>query len=339
MNVVRSVQASSSNKDEPTLLQVRGLRTRLFTKRGVGEAVNGVSFDLAAGETLGLVGESGSGKSMTALSIIRLNPSHVSRIVGGEVIFRGQDLLRLPERVMRKYRGKRISLVMQDASAALNPSMSIGRQLFESIRLHRGISGSEARAAAVRLLELFRIAEPGERLQNYPHQMSGGMRQRAVGAIALSGNPDVLIADEPTTALDVTIQAAYLQLLRDLQRVTGLAILFITHDFGVVARICDRVAVMYAGRIVETASTRALFNAPAHPYTRALLESVPDVRAPRESRLRSIEGQPPSIYEVGNGCAFAPRCPLVQARCWKTFPPTVTLSSGTEVRCWAHVRD
>ena len=324
---------------EGPLLQVRDLRTRLFTKRGVGEAVNGVSFVLAAGETLGLVGESGSGKSMTALSIIRLNPPRVSRIVGGEVLFRGRDLLRLPERAMRQYRGKRISLVMQDASAALNPSMTIGRQLFESIRLHRGLADREAQAAAIRLLELFRIAEPAERLMSYPHQMSGGMRQRAVGAISLSGSPDVLIADEPTTALDVTIQAAYLQLLRDIQRSSGLAILFITHDFGVVARICDRVAVMYAGRIVETASTLTLFNAPAHPYTRALLESVPDVRVPAESRLRSIEGQPPSIYEVTTGCAFAPRCPLVQARCWKTFPPAVTLSGGTEVRCWAHVRD
>jgi oligopeptide/dipeptide ABC transporter ATP-binding protein len=298
--------------------------------------VDGVSFTLHRGETLGLVGESGSGKSMTCLSILRLNPRPASRIVGGQVLFRGEDLLAKSESEMRRYRGRHLAMILQDPMTALNPVFTVGNQLAEPLRLHQRLRGRALWRRAAEAMRLVRIAAPEARLRAYPHQLSGGMRQRAVGAIALSCDPDVLIADEPTTALDVTIQAAYLALLKEIQARAGLSILFVTHDFGVVARMCDRVAVMYAGKIVELADTRALFEQAAHPYTEALLRSVPDVQA-RVERLDSIEGQPPSLFDPAPGCPFAPRCSHVEPRCRDTYPPERTVAPGQTVACWRHV--
>ena len=319
------------------ILEVKDLRTHFFARRGIGRAVDGVSFTLAAGETLGLVGESGCGKSVTCLSVIRLNPRPASRIVGGQVLFRGEDLLGKSEREMRRYRGRHIAMVLQDPMTALNPVFTIGNQLFEPLTLHQRLRGSRLRARAIDVLRLLRVPAPETRLRSYPHEFSGGMRQRTVGAIALSCQPEILIADEPTTALDATIQAAYLDLLRDIQRRTSLAILFVTHDLGVVAQMCDRVAVMYAGKIVEIADTRRLFAEPAHPYTQALLRSVPDVQHDVD-RLYSIEGQPPSVYDPGAGCPFAPRCPVAEARCRDAFPPERVLAPAHAVSCWRHVQ-
>ena len=319
---------------EPILV-VDDLQTEVQGRRGIGRAVDGVGFALAPGETLGIVGESGSGKSLTCLSLVRLNPTPGTRIVGGRVLLRGRDLLTLPDREMRRIRGRRIAMVLQDPMSALNPVFTIGNQIGEVLHLHRDAHGAAARALAVDLLRQLRIPDPERALASYPHQYSGGMRQRAVGAIALAGGPEVLIADEPTTALDVTIQAAYLDLLRGLQRETGLAILFVTHDFAVVARICDRVAVMYAGRIVETTSVAALFGDPLHPYTRALLASLPDVERKPE-KLDPIPGQPPSVFEPRVGCMFAPRCPHADARCRNEAPPEFAVDQGRTVRCWLH---
>jgi oligopeptide/dipeptide ABC transporter ATP-binding protein len=317
------------------ILAVKNLRTYFFTKRGIGKAVDGVSFDLRRGETLGLVGESGCGKSMTCLSIMRLNPTPASRIVGGEVLLHGEDLLQKPDREMRTYRGRHIAIVLQDPLTALNPVFTIGHQLYEPLRIHQRFRGSRLRQRAIELLHLLRIPAAETRLRSFPHQFSGGMRQRAVGAIALSCDPEVLIADEPTTSLDVTVQAAFLELLKDIQRRSNLAILFVTHDFGVVAQMCDRVAVMYAGKIIETAHTRRLFEACAHPYTEALLQSVPDISV-QMKRLPSIAGQPPSIYNLPGGCPFAPRCPYVQDRCWQEFPPAKEVADGHSVSCWRY---
>jgi len=316
------------------LIEVRDLQTHLFSKRGVGRAVAGVSFDLHAGETLGLVGESGCGKSLTCLSVLRLNPQPASRIVGGNVRFRGDDLLTKSEAEMRQYRGKKISMILQDPMRALNPVLTIGDQLYEALILHRGLRGRELRDAACELLERVRIPDPAAGLAAYPHHFSGGMRQRVVGAIAMAGNPEVLIADEPTTALDVTVQEEFLELLKSIQQQDGLGILFVTHDFAVVARMCDRVAVMYAGRIVETADTDTLFDAPRHPYTQALLRSVPDVSR-RDERLFSIDGQPPSVFAPLPGCSFAPRCEHATERCRSSAPPPVQ-AGGRSVSCWLY---
>jgi oligopeptide/dipeptide ABC transporter ATP-binding protein len=317
------------------VLDVRDLRTYLYTQRGVGKAVDGVSFELRPGETLGLVGESGCGKSMTALSILGLHPRPAARIVGGQVMFHGEDLLEKSRRQLRRYRGKRIALILQDPMTALNPVFTVKAQLAEPLRIHQRLRGRRLLARAIELLKLLRIPAAEQRLHSYPHQLSGGMRQRVVGAIALSCGPEVIIADEPTTALDVTVQAAYLALLKEIQRDTGVAILFITHDFGIVAKMCDRVAVMYAGRIVETAPTWELFDRPAHPYTEALLRSVPDVQR-NPTRLASIEGQPPTIFGLPPGCSFAARCPYVMPRCTVEFPPEVEVGSDHRARCWKH---
>ena len=317
------------------VLSVRDLKVRFATRQGTGLAVNGVSFDLHQGETLGLVGESGCGKSMTALSILGLHPQPASGIVGGQILFRGDDLVGKTQRQMRAVRGAHIAMVPQDPLTALNPVLTVGAQIYEPLKLHRHLSGQALRQRAIELLRLLRIPEPESRLRNYPHQFSGGMRQRVVGAIALSCAPEVLIADEPTTSLDVTVQAAYLKLLRDVQRETQLATLFITHDFGVVGKLCDRVAVMYGGRVVEIAPTAQLFARPAHPYTEALLSSVPDVRV-TTGRLYSIPGQPPSIYQMPRGCAFAPRCPYVMPRCEQEVPPEVEVTPGQRASCWKY---
>src|SRR5262245_10711751 len=320
----------------PAVLEVRDLQTDIVGRRGVGHAVDRVSFTLQAGETLGLVGESGSGKSLTCLSILRLNPEPASRIVGGKVLFRGRDLLKLSEPEMRRVRGRSIAMVLQDPTSSLNPVFTIGNQIAEVLRLHQSIRRGRVTQLAVEMLRRLRIPDPERAFGSYPHQLSGGMRQRAVGAIALCGAPEVLLADEPTTALDVTIQVAYLELLKQLQRETNLAILFVTHDFNVVARICDRVAVMYAGRIVETTEAATLFSNPRHPYTKALLASVPDVDRKVE-RLEPISGQPPSAFAVHRGCAFAPRCPLADARCAAEEPPEVTFATAHTARCWRYV--
>jgi oligopeptide/dipeptide ABC transporter ATP-binding protein len=317
-----------------TVLEVRDLHTHFFLRRGVVKAVDGVSFSLKRGEVLGLVGESGCGKSLTALSLMRLLPKGGARTIRGEVLLGGENILERTPSEMREIRGRRISMVLQDPQTSLNPVFSIGDQLREAIeRRRQGASLSEIMKEAVAALRRVEIAAPEQRIGQYPHQMSGGMKQRVVGAIAISGEPEVLIADEPTTALDVTIQLQYLKLLKRLQAETGMAILFITHDFGVVGRMCDRVAVMYAGRIVECGPVKQIFEAPSHPYTRALIASVPKMTG-AAGRLTTIEGQPPSLMDLPVGCRFASRCALVEQRCLDAYPGSVRVGEEHTADCW-----
>ena len=315
------------------LLEVADLRTHLTSRRGVNRAVDGVSFDLDTGKSLGIVGESGSGKSMTALSILRLVPQPYARIVGGSIRFDGEDLLAKSEREMRRIRGGSIAIILQDPIASLNPVFSIGFQIGESVRIHQRLSGAAQLQSVVESLRRVRVPTPEVRVKDYPHQFSGGMRQRVVGAIAIACRPKLLIADEATTALDTTIQAQYLDLLRTLQRELNLALLFITHDFGIVARMCDDVAVMYAGRIVEHTGVREIFNRPAHPYTMALLDAVPKVDA-RVERLNAIPGAPSSGYVEQPGCPFAPRCAFAVQQCHAAKPPLVKVKPGHAAECW-----
>ena len=320
-----------------TILEVENLETHLDTRMGLVKAVDGVSFSLRRGETLGIVGESGSGKSMTALSILRLAPRPAARIVGGRVLLNGEDLLRYGAEEMRRVRGRRISMVLQDPQTSLNPVYTVGGQIAEAIATHRDVPRSELLGRAVAALRKVRVAAPEQRVRDHPHQLSGGMKQRVVGAIANSCEPQILIADEPTTALDATIQAQYLRLLKDIQRESDLSIIFITHDFGIVADMCDQVAVMYGGRIVEYGPVRAIFNTPAHPYTRALLSSVPAVDRTVE-RLYSIPGQPPSLWDLPPGCRFEPRCRWAEPRCRDEYPPTLPGRGAGEAvhsaSCW-----
>ncbi len=316
------------------VLEIRDLHTHFFLRRGVVKAVDGVSLSLHRGEVLGLVGESGCGKSLTALSIMRLLPKGGARTIQGQVLLNGQDLLTKTPGEMRDIRGRVISMILQDPQTSLNPVFTIGEQLREAIVHRSGGRRDDVMREAEDSLRRVDIAAPEQRLTQYPHQMSGGMKQRVVGAIAMSGHPDVLIADEPTTALDVTIQLQYLRLLKRLQRETGMAILFITHDFGVVARMCDRVAVMYAGRIVECGDVRQVFDNPSHPYTQALIASVPTMTGPLVDRLHTIEGQPPSLIDLPPGCRFAPRCPLADRRCAEVYPDGVTVDTGHTANCW-----
>ncbi len=316
------------------LLEVEDLHTQFDINGAVGRAVDGVSFSVHRGETLGIVGESGSGKSMAALSILRLTPRPYSRIAGGSIRFKGVDLVRLSEAEMRRYRGRHIAMVLQDPMTALNPVLTIGEQIEEAIRTHQSLPRAEVRRRAVEMLQLLRVPAAAERLRSYPHEFSGGMRQRVVGAIALACEPELLIADEPTTALDVTVQDQYLRLMKRIQRERGTSVIFITHDLAVVARMCDRVAVMYGGRIVETAPTRALFANPRHPYTRALLRSLLDDDADPGRRLQSIEGTPPPIFGKPAGCSFAPRCPGATARCRAESPGETVLDHDHAARCW-----
>jgi oligopeptide/dipeptide ABC transporter ATP-binding protein len=317
-----------------TVLEVRDLHTHFFLRRGVVKAVDGVSFSLKRGEVLGLVGESGCGKSLTALSLMRLLPKGGARTIKGEVLLGGENILERTPAEMREIRGRRISMVLQDPQTSLNPVFSIGDQLREAIeRRRKGASLSEIMKEAVAALRRVEIAAPEQRIGQYPHQMSGGMKQRVVGAIAISGEPEVLIADEPTTALDVTIQLQYLKLLKRLQAENGMAILFITHDFGVVGRMCDRVAVMYAGRIVECGPVKQIFEAPSHPYTRALIASVPKMTG-AAGRLTTIEGQPPSLMDLPVGCRFASRCGLVEQRCLDAYPGSVRVGEEHTADCW-----
>ncbi|HXJ82277.1 MAG TPA: ABC transporter ATP-binding protein [Candidatus Methylomirabilis sp.] len=314
------------------LLEVRDLRTYIYTRRGVVKAVDGATFAVRRGETLGIVGESGSGKSMTCLSILRLVPEPGGRIVGGQIVFDGEDLLDKSPGEMRRLRGSRIAMILQDPMASLNPALTVGEQIAETLALHRGLRGRALDERVVDLLRQVRISDPERRVRAYPHQMSGGIRQRVAGAIAISCRPSLLIADEPTTSLDVTIQAQYLRLLKDIQSETGLALVFVTHDLGIVAKLCDRVAVMYAGRIVETGTTREIFNRPRHPYTIGLLNCLPTLRRGRLP-LTAIDGQPPDLAHTPAGCAFAPRCSLAEARCEEARPPLLAVEPGHLVAC------
>jgi peptide/nickel transport system ATP-binding protein len=318
------------------LLEVEGLQTHFFMRRGIVKAVDDISFSFNSGETLGLVGESGSGKSTVALSILRLVPLP-GRIIGGRVTFDGVDLLSLSEKQMRGYRGRNLSMILQDPLSSLNPVFSIGDQVGEGIVIHDKVKGKPLRQRVVELLHRVGIPAAETRVGDYPHQFSGGMRQRVVGAVSLACRPQLLIADEPTTSLDVTIQMQYLNLLKGIQRREQLAMLFVTHDLGIVAKMCDHVAVMYAGKIVEKGETRAIFDHPVHPYTKALMNSVPKVEE-SGGRLFSIEGQPPALLNLSPGCSFLPRCPEKFDQCLSSeFPPEVELPGKHCVRCWHYV--
>ena len=318
----------------PPLLEIKELSTHFVSAAGtrVVRAVNDVSFTLHAGETLGIVGESGSGKSTLALTILRLLPP-AARIVQGQINFEGENLLDKSASEMQHIRGKRIAMILQDPMASLNPLFTIGDQVAEPMRVHEHMGRGGAWARAKELLGAVRISAPETRVGEYPHQMSGGMRQRIVGAIAISCEPTLLIADEPTTSLDLTIQAQYLNLLSDLQKRYHLALIFITHNLGIVAKMCDKVAVMYAGRMVEYGPVRQIFNRPAHPYTEALLRSIPRLTDRRE-RLTAIEGQPPDLASPPPGCAFHPRCPKAIERCQEEDPPTFEVAEDQRARCW-----
>ncbi|WP_412549321.1 ABC transporter ATP-binding protein [Sinorhizobium meliloti] len=320
--------------DNDVLLDVRDLETHFFGEESVTHALGGISFQVKKGETLGVVGESGCGKSVTALSIMRLLPKHSARTIGGEVLFHGRNLLYLPEREMRKIRGDKIAMIFQDPMTSLNPVYTVGRQIAEAIEIHTSAPRSDALVKAIDVLRLVRIADPERRVNNYPHEMSGGMRQRAMIAMALSCSPELLIADEPTTALDVTIQAQILRLIVDLKERMGTAVMFITHDLGVVAETCQRVIVMYAGRIVEQATVTDLFARPMHPYTKALMRSVPDRRRGKERRLPEISGIVPSLREPTVGCSFAPRCPFATDVCWEQRPAIKEYDADHAAACW-----
>jgi peptide/nickel transport system ATP-binding protein len=319
------------------VLEVKNLKTVFFTNSGLFKAVDDVSFHVRRGETLAIVGESGCGKSVTALSLMRLVPDPPGRIVGGSIMLEGTDLLALDEAKMRAIRGNRISMIFQEPMTSLNPVMRIGDQITEAVRLHQTVSTKEAKNIAVEMLRLVRIPEPARRTHEYPHQLSGGMRQRAMIAMALACRPALLIADEPTTALDVTIQAQILALILDLQRELGTGLVLITHDLGVVAQTAQRVIVMYAGKKVEEASVEALFAAPKHPYTRGLMASIPAVPvsgAATQARLNEIPGTVPSLVRLPKGCAFAPRCKLAIKRCEAEYPPLQDWGGGHLAACW-----
>ncbi len=316
-----------THSDSDVVLAVENLQTHLYTKRGLVRAVDGVSFDLRSGETLGIVGESGSGKSMTALSLVRLIPRPAARIVGGSVRLDGEEILEKSEAEMRAIRGEQIAMILQDPQSSLNPVFTVGDQIAETFQLQGKQPRGRMRERAIAALREVQVADPENRVSNFPHEMSGGMKQRVVGAIAVARRPRVLIADEPTTSLDVTIQAQYLRLLRSIQQQTGTSIIFITHDFGIVAKMCDRVAVMYAGRIVEYGPVHSIFATPSHPYTQALIASVPSPDTKVE-RLESIEGQPPVPWDLPKGCRFAPRCPFVMDRCRADYPPMFATQSA-----------
>lgn len=316
------------------LLEVSDLRTHFFTQGGVVKAVDGVSFELEAGETLALVGESGCGKSVSALSIMRLIPDPPGKIIGGEVLFEGENLLELPDDDIRRVRGRHIAMVFQEPMTSLNPVLNVERQLTESLELHLGLSKSEARAEAVRRLEEVGIPDAPRRARQFPHQFSGGMRQRVMIAMALSCGPKIVIADEPTTALDVTIQAQILELMKSLTQERGVALIIITHNLGVVARYSDRVNVMYAGKIIERGSAREVYYNPRHPYTIGLLNSVPRLDLPRKERLDPIEGQPPDLGNLGEGCSFLERCRYSEERCMQEVPSLTQVSDGHSSACW-----
>src|SRR5437867_610816 len=317
-----------------TLLEVKNLQTHFVTHGGVVRAVDDVSWDVNESETVALVGESGCGKSVSALSIMRLVAGPAGRIVGGQIFFKGRDLLRLSEEAMRRVRGREIAMIFQEPMTSLNPVLAIGRQLTEGLEIHLGMTPVEARRRSVELLAMVGIPDPERRLGQYPHQFSGGMRQRMMIAMALACNPALILADEPTTALDVTIQAQILELMKGLSRRLGVAMVMITHNLGVVARYADRVNVMYAGRIVERATARETYANPRHPYTLGLLRSVPRLDEPRRAKLLPIQGQPPDLSRLPPGCAFQPRCQFALERCRVEAPPLESVSPGHVSACW-----
>lgn len=319
------------------LLDVRNLQTYFFIDKTTVKAVDGISFDLHAGETLGLVGESGCGKSVSAMSILRLIPSPPGEIVSGEVRFEGRDLLQVSDEEMRGIRGNRIAMIFQEPMTSLNPALTIGRQIAEPMEIHRGVQRREALLQSVDLLEKVQIADPESRIGDYPHQFSGGMRQRAMISMGLGCDPKLIIADEPTTALDVTIQAQLLELLKRLTRDSGMALIIITHNLGVVARYADRVNVMYAGRIVEKGTAEDIYNNPKHPYTIGLMASVPQLDQDIRKKLMPIQGQPPNLAMVPSGCAFHPRCDLAVDRCRVETPVLEPVGGQHEKACWIDV--
>jgi len=320
-----------------TLLEVRNLRTQFFTQDGVVNAVNGISYTLNEGETLGIVGESGCGKSVGVMSLIRLIPSPPGKIVDGEVMFEGQDLLKASDDEIRSIRGNKISMIFQDPMTSLNPVLTVGRQISEALELHLGMDKKQARARTIELLELVGIPLAADRVDNYPHQFSGGMRQRVMIAMGLSCNPQLLIADEPTTALDVTIQAQIADLVKRLRDEIGMAIIWITHDLGVVAGLADRVIVMYAGYIVEEAAVKELYQNPRHPYTLGLLGSLPRLDEDRPVKLKSIEGLPPDLIDFPPGCPFYARCNYRIDQCLEAMPPLETVGVGHKAACYVDV--
>ncbi len=314
------------------LLEVNNLKTYFFTRGGVVKAVNDVSFSMQPGETLGVVGESGCGKSVTALSVMRLIASPPGKIVGGDISFNGESILEKSQEELSDLRGSKISMIFQDPMTSLNPVFTVGYQIAETVKRHRkDVSNDQAWKRAVEMLDLVRIPDARHRARNYPHEFSGGMRQRVMIAIALACNPQLLIADEPTTALDVTIQAQVLELMKGLSQEFGTAVMLITHDLGVVAGTCQRVNVMYAGSIVESAPVKQIFETPAHPYTVGLLESIPRLDDERSERLTPIAGQPPDLINPPVGCPYAPRCPKVQPRCRQEMPPLIKVGRGDQV--------
>ncbi len=327
-------RAGRGNGESP-LLEVRDLKTYFYTEEGVVPAVDGVSFQLMRGATLGILGESGCGKSVTSLSIMRLIPQPPGRIAGGQILFEGEDLLKKREAEMRKIRGNEIAMIFQEPMTSLNPVFTVGDQIMEAIILHQKVNKREARRRAIEMLRLVGIPSPERRVDDYPHQMSGGMRQRVMIAMALSCNPKLLIADEPTTALDVTIQAQILDLMRRLQQELGTAIMLITHNMGVIAELVEDVVVMYAGKVVESASVLSIFKEPKHPYTVGLLESVPKLHENRE-RLRAIEGVVPSPYNMPTGCRFHPRCEFAREICQRLEPPPMEVAPGHMTACWRY---
>ena len=320
-----------------TLLQVAGLRTQFFTQDGVVNAVNGISYDLNEGETLGIVGESGCGKTVSVLSVMRLIPSPPGRIVEGEVTFEGRDLMQVDEEEIRQVRGNKISMVFQDPMTSLNPVLTINQQVSESLELHLGMDKAQARRRSIELLEMVNIPEAEERIDDYPHQFSGGMRQRVMIAMALSCSPRLLIADEPTTALDVTIQAQIVDIVKRLKEELGMAIIWITHDLGIVAGLAERVIVMYAGYVIEEASVKGLYGDPRHPYTMGLLRSVPRLDEKVKEKLIPIEGLPPDLIDMEPGCPFAPRCAYAQDICLQENPTLEIVAPRHKVACWVDV--
>ncbi|MFW6074928.1 MAG: ABC transporter ATP-binding protein [Chloroflexota bacterium] len=316
------------------LLDVKDLRTQFFTQDGVVKAVDGVSFTLYPGETLGVVGESGCGKSITAMSLMRLIPSPPGKIVSGQILFKGEDILEMSDEEVRHLRGNEIAMIFQDPMTSLNPVLSIRRQLSESLQLHLGMSKSQSRQRSIELLEMVGIPNAEERVDQYPHQFSGGMRQRVMIAMALSCNPSLLIADEPTTALDVTIQAQILDLIRNLQTEQNSALILITHDLGVVAGMSDRIQVMYAGHLVETAPAEELFENPRHPYTVGLLNSIPRLDLAGQSKLDPIRGLPPDLIDLPDMCPFVPRCDWAREKCEQQNPPLMDVNEEHKSACW-----
>ena len=320
-----------------TLLQVKGLKTQFFTQDGVVSAVSGISFDLNEGETLGIVGESGCGKSVSVLSLMRLIPTPPGRIVGGEAWFQGRDLVHMDDEEIRSVRGNKIAMIFQDPMTSLNPVLTINQQVSEALELHLGMDKRQARKRSIELLDLVQIPDAANRIDDYPHQFSGGMRQRVMIAMGLSCNPQLLIADEPTTALDVTIQAQITDLVRHLKQEIGMAVIWITHDLGIIAGLADRVNVMYAGYIIETADVKDIYGDPRHPYTLGLLRSIPRLDAERKEKLTPIEGLPPDLIDMPSGCPFAPRCTFSIERCLSENPQLESVGLRHSVACWVDV--